>query len=256
VVLVDVAKPALDQARGEIAQSVRLMHLVRPSAPRREPEEVLERIEFTTGLEALGEVDYVVENVTEKWEVKRPLYMELDGVCAPTAVFGVNTSAIPITRIAAVTRRPDRVVGVHFMNPPPLKPTVEVIRGHHTSEETLARTRALLAEIGKDSVVVRDSPGFVTNRVLMLSINEAVFLLHEGVTSAASIDRLFKECFGHDMGPLETADLIGLDTVLLSLEVLLESFSDPKYRPCPLLRTMVDAGLLGRKAGRGFHSYE
>ncbi len=256
VVLVDVAGAALERARQEIERSVRLMPLVRPAAPRLDPGEVVDRIRFTTELKELRTADYVVENVTERWDTKRGVYLELDEICPPGTVLGVNTSAIPITRIASLTGRPADVIGTHFMNPAPLKPTVEVIRGYHTSDDTVEQTTELLAGAGKDALVVRDSPGFVTNRVLMITINEAVFLLHEGVAPAADIDRLFKECFGHAMGPLETADLIGLDTVLLSLEVLHDGFGDPKYRPCTLLRTLVDAGLLGRKSGRGFHSYE
>jgi 3-hydroxybutyryl-CoA dehydrogenase len=256
VVLVDVAEHVLDRAQDEITRNIRLMPLVRPSDPTPRPDEVTGRIRFTTDLKELRTVDFVVENVTEKWETKRRLYPELDRVCPPETAFGVNTSAIPITRIASLTGRPANVVGTHFMNPAPLKPTVEVIRGFHTSDETVERTRAVLAGVGKGCVVVRDSPGFVTNRVLMLTVNEAVFLLHEGVASATDIDRLFKECFGHAMGPLETADLIGLDTVLYSLDVLYDNLNEPKYRPCTLLRTLVDAGLLGRKTGRGFHSYE
>jgi 3-hydroxybutyryl-CoA dehydrogenase len=256
VVLVDVAEHVLDRARDEIHRNVRLVPLVRPSEPAPPPDEVTGRIRFTTDLKELRTVDFVVENVTEKWATKRDLYPELDRICPPGTPFGVNTSAIPITRIASLTRRAGDVIGTHFMNPAPLKPTVEVIRGFHTSDGTVERTRALLAGVGKDSIIVRDSPGFVTNRVLMLTVNEAIFLLHEGVSSPADIDRLFKECFGHAMGPLETADLIGLDTVLFSLDVLYDNLNEPKYRPCTLLRTMVDAGLLGRKTGRGFHTYE
>ncbi|MGW1895270.1 3-hydroxyacyl-CoA dehydrogenase family protein [Streptomyces sp. NPDC002004] len=256
IVLVDVADHILESARAVIARNVRLAPLVRPGTPVREPEEVTGRILFTTDPEQLGKADFLIENTTEDWEIKRPLYGELDSLCPPDVPFGVNTSAIPITRVAAATTRPDRVIGTHFMNPAPLKPTVELIRGHHTSDDTVSRTRTLLDGVGRKHVVVADSPGFVTNRVLMLTLNEAIFLLHEGVSSAADIDRLFKECFGHPMGPLETADLIGLDTVLLSLEVLYEAFNDPKYRPCPLLRKLTDAGLHGRKTGQGFHSYE
>jgi len=146
-------------------------------------------------------------------------------------------------------------VGMHFMNPVPLKDMVEVIRGHYTSDATLDAARVLLAEMGKNCIVVQDQPGFVSNRVLMLTINEAVFLVHEGVAPAEDVDRLFRTCFGHKMGPLETGDLIGLDTILLSLEVLWESYNDTKFRPCPLLRKMVDAGLHGRKSGRGFYDY-
>jgi 3-hydroxybutyryl-CoA dehydrogenase len=259
VVLVDISEKALDLARSAIGQSVRLAPLLRPSAPRHDPGDVLDRIRFTTDLAELrdlGEAGLVVENVTERWETKRGVYAELDRVCSPGTVLGVNTSAIPITRVASVTRRPAQVLGMHFMNPAPLKPTVEVIRGYHTSDATIERARSLLASVGRRCIVVNDSPGFVTNRVLMLMVNEAIFLLHEGVADAPTVDRLFKECIGHPMGPLETTDLIGLDTVLLSLEVLSDRFDDPKYRPCPLLRKLVDAGLLGRKSGRGFYSYD
>jgi 3-hydroxybutyryl-CoA dehydrogenase len=235
---------------------VRLAPLVRPSSPRHDPGEVLGRIRLTTDLGDIRDVDLVVENVTERWETKRDLYSEMERICSPGTVFGVNTSAIPITRVASVTRRPALVVGMHFMNPAQLKPTVELIRGYHTSDATLERARSLLASVGRRSIVVNDSSGFVTNRVLMLMVNEAIFLVHEGVADAPTVDRLFKECIGHPMGPLETTDLIGLDTVLLSLEVLHEQFGDPKYRPCPLLRRLVEAGLLGRKSGRGFHTYE
>lgn len=256
VVLVDVTEHALDRARAEISHNVWMTPLTRPSAPVRPVEEVIERVCFTTDLKRLRDVDYLIENVTEKWAVKCALYTELDEICSPHVPFGVNTSAIPITRIAAVTTRAPRVVGTHFMNPAQIKPTVEIIRGYHTSDATIEETGSLLEGLGKKYIVVTDSPGFVTNRVLMITVNEAIFLLQEGVASAADIDRLFKECCGHAMGPLETADLIGLDTVLLSLEVLYENFNDPKYRPCSLLRTMVHAGLHGRKTGRGFHSYE
>jgi 3-hydroxybutyryl-CoA dehydrogenase len=255
VTLVDVSSAVLDRARTAICDNVRLMPLIRPKAPAPEVSEVMDRIEFTTDLKVLRDADYVVENVTEKWEIKRQLYPELSRICRPGVPFGVNTSAIPITRVGALTDRAAQVIGTHFMNPAPLKPTVEVIRGYHTSDQTVRRTALLLAGAGKQHVVVADSPGFVTNRVMMLMVNEAIFLLQERVAGVAEVDRLFTECFGHSMGPLETADLIGLDTVLLSLEVLYENFNDPKYRPCPLLRTMVDAGLRGMKSGQGFHSY-
>ena len=255
VILTDVSEELLARARREVANSLRFQGLFQKGAARADSAEALARIEFTTDLRPLAAADFVVENVTEKWEVKRQVYAELDPVCPEHCVFAANTSAIPITRIAAVTRRAPRVLGIHFMNPVPLKPTVEVIRGYHTSDETIATALALLGQMGKTGIVVKDSPGFVTNRVLMPTINEAVFLVHEGVAPAADIDTIFKSCFGHKMGPLETADLIGLDTILLSLEVLYESFNDSKYRPCPLLKQMVDAGLHGRKTGAGFYQY-
>jgi 3-hydroxybutyryl-CoA dehydrogenase len=256
VVLVDVDDHILQVARQEIDRGVRMMPLMRPGVVWPAAEEVLERIRFTTDLAELAGAGFVIENVTENWEVKRDLYRRIDGICAAECVFGVNTSAIPISRIAALTSRSAEVVGVHFMNPVPLKPTVEVIRGDATSEVTIERVRALLAGIGKDSVVVRDSSGFVTNRILMISINEAIHVLGERVSVAPDIDRLCQESFGHAMGPLETADLIGLDTVMYSLEVLYDHLEDDKFRPAPLLRDMVAAGLLGRKSGRGFYPYE
>lgn len=251
VTLVDVAESVLDTARARIGLDARMATMFGgPSA-----EEVLDRIVFTTDLAALASAGFVVENVTEHPETKSGVYRDLDALCPPECVFGVNTSAIPITRIAGHTGRPDRVIGTHFMNPAQLKPMVEVIRAFHTSQETVDTTVGLLAAIGKETAVVNDSPGFVTNRVAMLTVNEAICLLEEGVAPAAEIDRLFVRCFGHKMGPLATADLIGLDTVLYSLDVLLDNFNDPKFRPAQLLRRYVDAGLLGRKSGRGFFTY-
>jgi 3-hydroxybutyryl-CoA dehydrogenase len=224
-------------------------------AKRESADEVLGRIRFTTDLEELHGVDFVVENVPEKWEIKSKIYPRIDAICPERAVFAVNTSCFSITRVGALTKRPDRVIGMHFMNPVPMKPMVEAIRGYHTSEETIATARQFLAQLGKDCILVNDMPGFVSNRVLMLTINEAVFVVHDGVASPEQVDQLFKTCFGHKMGPLETADLIGLDTILYSIEVLHESYNDSKYRPCPLLKKMVDAGLHGRKNGKGFYDY-
>jgi len=255
VILVDVSDSALERARAAIHQNLRLARLLSKSSAQESPAEALARIVFTTDYAALSAVDFVVENVVEKWEVKRQVYPQLDALCPPHCVFAADTSCISITRIGALTQRPDRVLGIHFMNPAPLKPTVEIIRGYHTSAETLETAQAFLASIGKDGIVVNDSPGFVTNRVLMLTINEAIYLAHEHVAAPQDIDQLFKKCFGHKMGPLETADLIGLDTILDSIEVLYESFNDSKYRPCPLLKQMVDAGLHGRKSGQGFYTY-
>ena len=168
----------------------------------------------------------MIENVTERWEIKKPVYEAIDSICKESCIFAVNTSVIPITRVASVTKRADRVIGIHFMNPVPLKPTVEVIRGYHTSEDTIQRTDEMLRSMGKSYVLVQDSPGFVSNRVLMLTVNEAIFLLMEQVSTAPDIDRLFRECFGHTMGPLETADLIGLDTIYYSIDNLYQEFRD------------------------------
>jgi 3-hydroxybutyryl-CoA dehydrogenase len=255
VVLVDVSPEVLASAEKKIRQSLRFQGMFQKGAQTESAGAVVGRIALTTDLADLHDVDFVVENVPEKWEIKREVYPRIDAICPGRAVFAVNTSCFSITRVAALTRRPDRIVGMHFMNPVPLKPMVEVIRGHHTSEETLETGRRLLRQMGKDCIVVNDMPGFVTNRVLMLTINEAIFTVHDGVAAAEQVDQLFKACFGHKMGPLETADLIGLDTILYSIEVLYESFDDSKFRPCPLLRKMVDAGLLGRKSGKGFYDY-
>jgi 3-hydroxybutyryl-CoA dehydrogenase len=254
-VLVDVSREALERAEREIRKALRFQGMFQKGAKTESADAVVGRIAFTTDLEDLHDVDFVVENVPEKWEIKREIYPKIDAICPQRAVFAVNTSCFSITRVGALTGRPDRVVGMHFMNPVPLKPMTEVIRGHHTSEETLETARQFLRQMGKDCIVVNDMPGFVSNRVLMLTINEAIFTVHDGVATPEQVDQLFKTCFGHKMGPLETGDLIGLDTILFSIEVLYESYNDSKFRPCPLLKKMVDAGLLGRKSGKGFYDY-
>jgi 3-hydroxybutyryl-CoA dehydrogenase len=255
VILIDISRQILDEARARIRQNMRLQMLLGGEAAKRSGGEALKRIDFSEDLARLERADYLIENVTEKWEIKRDLYNRIDAICPPQCVFAANTSAIPITRIASATQRAAQVIGIHFMNPVPMKKTVEVIRGYHTSEVTIETTGRLLAGMGKEWVMVNDAPGFVSNRVLMLTINEAVYLVQDGVAAPEAVDKIFRDCFGHKMGPLETADLIGLDTILLSIEVLYESFSDSKYRPCPRLRQMVDAGLLGRKSGEGFYTY-
>lgn len=256
VILVDVSDGILERAKAEIYKNVRFGRMFDKSASQESPDDVLARTTLTTDYSLLKNVDFVVENVIEKWAVKEKVYARLDDVCPEHCVLAANTSCISITRIGSVTKRPDRVIGMHFMNPVPLKPTVEVIRGYHTSEETIEIAKTFLAGMGKDCIVVNDSPGFVSNRVLMLTVNEAIYLVHDQVASPQEIDQIFKKCFGHKIGPLETADLIGLDTILYSVEVLYESFNDGKYRPCPLLKKMVDAGLYGRKSGQGFYTYQ
>lgn len=255
VLLLDVTDTVLEQSAREIKQGLRFQSLFKKGTQAESPEAVLGRITFSTDYSILERADFVIENATEKFEVKQGIYQQLDLICPPHAVFAANTSAISITRLAALTERPAQVLGIHFMNPVPLKPTAEVIRGYHTSDVTIETARRLLAQMGKEAIVVNDSPGFVSNRVLMLTINEAIFLVQEQVASVEDVDRIFKTCFGHKMGPLETADLIGLDTILLSIEVLYESFNDSKFRPCPLLKKMVAAGLHGRKSGQGFYPY-
>ncbi|PWW04855.1 3-hydroxybutyryl-CoA dehydrogenase [Paenibacillus cellulosilyticus] len=256
VILMDHSVKALDSARKKIERARKLGSFHRKGQSGGTAAlDAIERIRFVSDYAALAEVDYLIENVTERWEIKKPVYEVIDSICKDSCIFAVNTSVIPITKAASVTKRADRVIGIHFMNPVPLKPTVEVIRGYHTSEETIQRTDEMLRSMGKSYVLVQDSPGFVSNRVLMLTINEAIFLLMEQVSTAADIDRLFRECFGHTMGPLETADLIGLDTIYYSIDNLYQEFGDSKYRPCPLLKKMVDAGLHGMKSGEGFYNY-
>ncbi len=255
VVLVDISEDILEKTRDEIAKNIRFQGFFGNREKQENPDEILEQITFTTDYSQLEQADYVIENVTEKWDLKKDIYARVDGICRKDCIFAANTSAISITRIASATKRPANIIGTHFMNPVPMKKMVEVIRGYHTSDETIEKTKQLLADMGKECIVVNDAPGFVSNRVLMLTVNEAVYLVHEGVARAEDVDQIFKSCFGHAMGPLETGDLIGLDTILYSLEVLYESFNDSKYRPCPLLKKMVDAGLHGRKSGEGFYTY-
>jgi 3-hydroxybutyryl-CoA dehydrogenase len=254
--LVDVTDEKLAAAKQQIRQNIRLQNMLKRGNGGMSTDAVLEKITFSTSYEILGDADFVIENVTENWPIKKDVYKIIDPICPPHAVFAANTSAISITRIGSATTRPAQVLGMHFMNPVPMKKMVEVIRGYHTSEKTITTARDLLAGMGKECVVVNDSPGFVSNRVLMLTVNEAVFLVQDQVAQPEEVDKIFRECFGHKMGPLETADLIGLDTILYSIEVLYESFNDDKYRPCPLLKKMVDAGLHGRKNGRGFYNYQ
>jgi len=255
VILVDVSVEVLERARKEISNQVRFHSLVSRDEEPLVREEVMGRITMTTDLTRLKEVDYIIENVTEVWETKKHVYTQLNDVRQSHCIIAANTSAISITKIAAVTDHPEKVIGIHFMNPVPMKKLVEVIKGYHTNKETLEITRTMLSDIGKESVVVNDMPGFVSNRVLMLTINEAIFVVQDQVAKPEDVDKIFKGCFGHKMGPLETGDLIGLDTILYSLDVLSDSYGDSKFRPSPLLKKMVDAGLHGRKSGKGFYVY-
>lgn len=256
VVLVDISEDILDKAKQQIRNNIRFQGFFKKSDNTETPDGIIEEIEFSTNYKNLEKADFIVENVTEKWDIKREVYPLIDSICPVNCIFAANTSAIPITRIASVTKRADKVVGIHFMNPVPMKPMVEMIRGYHTSDTTIETAKQMLAQMGKECIIVNDSPGFVSNRVLMLTINEAIFLLQDQVATAEDVDKIFKGCFGHKMGPLETADLIGLDTILFSIEVLYENFNDSKYRPCSLLKKMVDAGLYGRKTGKGFYVYQ
>ncbi|HKB64901.1 MAG TPA: 3-hydroxybutyryl-CoA dehydrogenase [Pyrinomonadaceae bacterium] len=220
-----------------------------------EKQSIIDRIKSTTELEALGEASFVVEAVTENLEVKTELFSALDRITPPEAILASNTSSISITRLGAATTRPDKVIGMHFMNPVPVMKLVEVIRGLATSNETYERVRSLSEKLGKTALDCNDSPGFVSNRVLLPMINEAIFALYEGVATRESIDGIMKLGMNHPMGPLQLADFIGLDVCLAILNVLYDGLGDPKYRACPLLKRYVDAGWLGRKTGRGFYEY-
>ena len=254
-VVVDVSDDILQRAQTEVLKNIRVVPLLSKTLPRITKEEAVTRMALTTELRDLAHCDFVIENVTENWEIKKQVYENLERVMPPEVCFGANTSCISITQIGSATRRPENVVGIHLMNPVHLKPTVEVIRGFHTTDQTIETLLQLFSRLGKEAIIVSDMPGFVSNRISHLFMNEAAFVLQDEVAPADKIDTIFKKCFGHKMGPLETADLIGLDTVMRSLDVLYESFHDPKYRCCPLLRKLVHAGHLGRKTGRGFHVY-
>lgn len=254
-VAVDVSEKSLSASRDGILQTARLAPMFSKGALKLSRDEILSRVTFTTKLADISPCEFIIENVTEDWNVKKPVYEELDRLAPPGVCFGVNTSCIPISRVAGITGRPGKVVGMHFMNPVHMMPTVEVIRSEQTSGETLDAVKQLLRQLKKEAIVVGDKPGFVSNRISHLFMNEAAFVFQDGLATAAQIDSIFKKCFGHKMGPLETADLIGLDTVVRSLDVLYDSFQDPKFRCCPLLRKMAEDGHHGRKSGRGFYIY-
>lgn len=255
ITLVDVSQPILEKAKENIHNNVRFHALFNKQSIVEDEQSIMSRITFTTDYNLLENMDVYIENVTEDWEIKKNVYKQLMDIKTQNPIYMVNTSCISITKIAALTKTPSRVIGTHFMNPVPLKSAVEVIRGYHTSDETVNETERILSKLKKECIVVNDMPGFVSNRISHLLMNEAAFIVQDQISTPRDIDDIFKKCYGHKMGPLETADLIGLDTVVNSLDILYESFQDSKFRCCPLLRKMVHAGLLGCKSGEGFYLY-
>jgi 3-hydroxybutyryl-CoA dehydrogenase len=254
VTLIDVAEAFLERGMTTIASNLqRGVDKGRMTAD--EKQQILGRIRPATDVNAAANADIVIEAIIENLAAKTELFAKLDAITGADCILASNTSSISITKIAAATKRPDKVIGMHFMNPVPVMTLVEVIRGIATSDETYARVAELSKEMGKTAIEVNDYPGFISNRVLMPMINEAIFALFEGVATPESIDGVMKLGMNHPMGPLTLADFIGLDVCLAILRVLEEGFGDPKYRPCPLLVKMVDAGWLGRKSGRGFYDY-
>jgi len=254
VTLIDVGDEVLNRAVNTISANLQ-RGVDKGKMTADEKQAVLGRITAATGDDAIAEADVVIEAIVENLGAKVALFEKLDRLAKPECLLASNTSSISITKIAAATKRPDKVIGMHFMNPVPVMTLVEVIRGIATSDETYAKTEDLAKRMGKTPIEANDYPGFVANRVLMPMINEAAFALYEGVATAEAIDGVMKLGMNHPMGPLTLADFIGLDVCLAILRVLEEGFGDPKYRPCPLLVKMVDAGWLGRKSGRGFYDY-
>jgi 3-hydroxybutyryl-CoA dehydrogenase len=252
--VVDVAPDALSRALKAIEASLQRL-IKKNTLSTQQGTDALGRIKTSTSLDAVRDADFVVEAATEQPEVKFELFRQLDRTAPAAAILATNTSSISVTTIAGKTKRPAQVIGMHFMNPVPVMQLVEVIRGLETSDQTVARTLDIAKSLGKTAVEVNDFPGFVSNRVLMPMINEAVFCVQEGVATAEAIDTVMKLGMNHPLGPLALADLIGLDVCLAILEVMQRDLGDDKYRPAPLLRKLVAAGRLGRKSGRGFHVY-
>jgi 3-hydroxybutyryl-CoA dehydrogenase len=255
VILQDVGDSQIQQGLDTISSSLDRL-IKKEKITHNDKQQTLDRITTSISLDTLSNVDIVIEAATENEALKLKLFQQLDQVCKKEAILSSNTSSISLTRIAAATQRPAQVIGMHFMNPVPVMTLVEIIRALQTDDDTYQITHQLSETIGKVPVEVNDSPGFISNRILMPMINEAVFTLHEGIASAEAIDEIMKLGMAHPMGPLMLADLIGLDTCLSIMKILHDGLGESKYRPCPLLQQMVDAGYLGRKSGRGFYRYD
>lgn len=254
ILLYDISEPAISRGLAGLAATLDRI-VARGKMGREERDQILGRIHATPALEGLRQADFVLEAATENERLKLELFKQLHAICRPETILASNTSSISITRLGSASGRPERVIGMHFMNPPPLMRLVEIVRGLATAPETYECVKTLAERMGKTTIVAEDSPGFIVNRILLPMINEAVFAVHEGVGSVEDVDTAMKLGTNQPMGPLELADLIGLDTCVAIMDVMQDVLGDDKYRPCPLLRKYVDAGYLGRKVGRGFYRY-